>query len=69
MTAGNSTPLSDGASAVLLASDEWARERDLPVLAHIVDAETAAVDYVHGERGPADGAGLRRPAAARAQRA
>src|SRR3982750_3970613 len=51
MTAGNSTPLSDGASAVLLASDEWARSRNLPVLAHIVDAETAAVDYVHGEDG------------------
>jgi acetyl-CoA C-acetyltransferase len=51
MTAGNSTPLSDGASAVLLASDEWAKERNLPVLAHIVDAETAAVDYVNGEDG------------------
>src|SRR3954468_13196582 len=51
MTAGNSTPLSDGASAVLLASDEWANERNLPVLAHIVDWETAAVDYVHGEDG------------------
>jgi acetyl-CoA C-acetyltransferase len=51
MTAGNSTPLTDGASAVLLASDEWAGERNLPVLAHIVDWETAAVDYVHGEDG------------------
>ena len=51
MTAGNSTPLSDGASAILLASDEWANERKLPVLAHIVDAETAAVDYVHGDDG------------------
>ena len=51
MTAGNSTPLTDGASAVLLASDEWASERNLPVLAHIVDWETAAVDYVHGEDG------------------
>ncbi|GAB3591820.1 acetyl-CoA C-acetyltransferase [Angustibacter peucedani] len=51
MTAGNSTPLSDGASAVLLASDEWAAERRLPVLAHVVDAETAAVDYVHGGEG------------------
>jgi len=48
MTAGNSTPLSDGASTVLLGSDDWARERNLPVLAHLVDAETAAVDYVHG---------------------
>ncbi|MDZ5661992.1 acetyl-CoA C-acetyltransferase [Nocardioides sp. S-58] len=51
MTAGNSTPLSDGASAVLLASDEWAEERGLPVLAHLVDAETAAVDYVNGHEG------------------
>jgi acetyl-CoA C-acetyltransferase len=50
MTAGNSTPLSDGASAVLLASDEWAVENRLPVLAHFVDAETGAVDYVHGDR-------------------
>jgi acetyl-CoA C-acetyltransferase len=51
MTAGNSTPLSDGASAVLLASDEWAAAHDLPVLAHLVDAQTAAVDYVHGGEG------------------
>jgi acetyl-CoA C-acetyltransferase len=48
MTAGNSTPLTDGASSVLLASDEWAAQHGLPVLAHLVDAETAAVDYVHG---------------------
>jgi acetyl-CoA C-acetyltransferase len=51
MTAGNSTPLSDGASAVLLASDKWAEGRGLPVLAHLVDAETAAVDYVNGHEG------------------
>lgn len=50
MTAGNSTPLSDGASVVLLGSDEWAAQRSLPVLAHFVDAEVAAVDYVHGDR-------------------
>jgi acetyl-CoA C-acetyltransferase len=50
MTAGNSTPLTDGASVVLLSSDEWAAEHNLPVLAHFVDAETAAVDYVHGDR-------------------
>src|SRR3954451_10578663 len=50
MTAGNSTPLTDGASAVLLASDEWAAQHRLPVLAHFVDAETGAVDYVHGDR-------------------
>ena len=51
MTAGNSTPLTDGASAVLLASDEWAAEQGLPVLAHLVDAQTAAVAYVHGGEG------------------
>ncbi len=51
MTAGNSTPLSDGASTVLLASREWAEGRDLPVLARVVDAETAAVDFVHGHEG------------------
>jgi acetyl-CoA C-acetyltransferase len=48
MTAGNSTPLSDGAAAVLLASNEWAAEHGAPVLAHLVDAETAAVDFVTG---------------------
>jgi acetyl-CoA C-acetyltransferase len=51
MTAANSTPLSDGASAVLLSSDEWAAAHDLPVLAHLVDAQTAAVDHVHGGEG------------------
>ncbi|MGB3827421.1 MAG: acetyl-CoA C-acetyltransferase [Ornithinimicrobium sp.] len=51
MTAGNSTPLSDGAALVLVADQEWARARHLPVLARIVDAETAAVDYVSGEEG------------------
>lgn len=51
MTAGNSTPLTDGASAVLLSSDEWAAERSLPVLAHLVDSEVAAVDYIHGPDG------------------
>ena len=51
MTAGNSTPLSDGAAAVLLGTDEWAAERGLPVLAHVVDAEAAAVDFVHGAEG------------------
>jgi acetyl-CoA C-acetyltransferase len=51
MTAGNSSPLTDGASTVLLASDEWAAARHLPVLAHLVDAETAAVDFVHGDEG------------------
>jgi acetyl-CoA C-acetyltransferase len=51
MTAGNSTPLSDGAAAVLVASEEWAAERNLPVLARLVDSESHAVDYVHGEDG------------------
>ncbi|MEA2290655.1 MAG: acetyl-CoA C-acetyltransferase [Solirubrobacteraceae bacterium] len=51
MTAGNSTPLSDGASAVLLASEEWARERGLPVLAYVTEAQTAAVDHVHRGEG------------------
>ncbi|WP_210490978.1 acetyl-CoA C-acetyltransferase [Patulibacter sp. SYSU D01012] len=51
MTAGNSTPLSDGASTVLLASEEWAKEHDLPVLAYFTDAQTAAVGYVEGEEG------------------
>ena len=51
MTAGNSTPLTDGASVVLLASEEWAEERGLPVLAYLTAYETAAVDYVHGREG------------------
>ena len=51
MTAGNSSPLSDGASTVLLASEEWAARKELPVLAWFADCETAAVDYVHGEEG------------------
>jgi acetyl-CoA C-acetyltransferase len=51
MTAGNSTPLSDGASVVLLASEEWATERGLPVQAYITEAQTAAVDYVHKREG------------------
>ena len=51
MTAGNSTPLSDGASAVLLASEEWAAAHNLPVQAYIVDAQTAAVDHVHAREG------------------
>jgi acetyl-CoA C-acetyltransferase len=51
MTAGNSTPLSDGASAVLLSTEQWAAERRLDVQAYLVDAQTAAVDYVHGGEG------------------
>jgi acetyl-CoA C-acetyltransferase len=51
MTAGNSTPLTDGASVVLLSSEEWAQAHSLTPLAYFVDAETAAVDYVNGEDG------------------
>jgi acetyl-CoA C-acetyltransferase len=51
MTAANSTPLSDGASAVLLASEEWASAHGLPVLAYITEAQTAAVDHVHKREG------------------
>jgi acetyl-CoA C-acetyltransferase len=48
MTAGNSTPLSDGAATVLLASESWAEARSLPPLAYLIDAETAAVNFVSG---------------------
>jgi acetyl-CoA C-acetyltransferase len=58
MTAGNSTPLSDGASAVLLASEEWARERGLAVLAYFTEAQTAAVDHVHPLNGTGRPEGL-----------
>ncbi|WP_010535328.1 acetyl-CoA C-acetyltransferase [Brachybacterium squillarum] len=51
MTAGNSTPLSDGASAVLLGSADWAAEQGYTPLARVVDARTAAVDFVHGDEG------------------
>ncbi|WP_455924145.1 acetyl-CoA C-acetyltransferase [Pseudomonas putida] len=51
LTAGNSTPLTDGASVVLLGSEDWARERGLPVLAYLRDGETAAVDFVNGQEG------------------
>jgi len=51
MTAGNSTPLTDGAAVVLLASDEWASARGREPLAYLTDSETAAVDYVHGGEG------------------
>ncbi|MEV5204230.1 acetyl-CoA C-acetyltransferase [Streptomyces sp. NPDC053720] len=51
MTAGNSTPLTDGAATVLLASEEWARAHDLEPLAYLALYETAAVDYVNGDDG------------------
>ena len=49
LTAGNSTPMTDGAAAVLLASEDWARERGLPVLAYVTYGKVAAVDFVHDE--------------------
>ncbi|MFJ2744428.1 acetyl-CoA C-acetyltransferase [Streptomyces sp. NPDC087440] len=52
MTAGNSTPLTDGAATVLLANDAWAAARDLTPLAYLTAYETAAVDYLHDEPGP-----------------
>ncbi|PZR34705.1 MAG: acetyl-CoA C-acetyltransferase [Azospira oryzae] len=50
LTAGNSTPFTDGASCVLLASEEWAREHQLPVLAYISFAEVAAIEYVKNKQ-------------------
>ena len=51
LTAGNSTPLTDGASAVLLATPEWAAKRKLPVLAYLTYGKVWAVDYVTGKEG------------------
>jgi acetyl-CoA C-acetyltransferase len=51
LSAGNSTPLTDGASAVLLASDEWAARRGLPVLAYLSWSHTAAVDFFDQKEG------------------
>jgi acetyl-CoA C-acetyltransferase len=51
LTAGNSTPMTDGASAVLLASEAWARARDLPVLAYLTYGKVAAVDYIDKKEG------------------
>jgi len=49
LTAGNSTPLTDGASSVLLASEEWARQRGLPILAFLTMGRVAGNDFAHGE--------------------
>lgn len=49
LTAGNSTPLTDGASAVLLASEDWAREHNLPVQAYLTGMRSASVDFVNDE--------------------
>jgi acetyl-CoA C-acetyltransferase len=46
LTAGNSSPLTDGAACVLLASEDWARSRNIPIQAFITHTETAAVDFV-----------------------
>ncbi|HEX9473107.1 MAG TPA: acetyl-CoA C-acetyltransferase [Steroidobacteraceae bacterium] len=51
LTAGNSTPLTDGAAAVLLASEDWARARQLPVLAYLRAGKTWAVDFASGHEG------------------
>jgi acetyl-CoA C-acetyltransferase len=51
MTAGNSTPLTDGAAAVLLAAEDWARARQLPVLAYLRAGKTWAVDFASGHEG------------------
>jgi acetyl-CoA C-acetyltransferase len=50
LTAGNSSPLTDGASCILLASEEWARAHHLPVLAYLTFAELAAVEYVEAKQ-------------------
>lgn len=49
LTAGNSTPLTDGAAVCLLASEDWAAARGLEVQAYLRDAQVAAVDFVHGD--------------------
>ena len=54
LTAGNSTPLTDGASCVLLGSEEWARSRGIPAQAYFTHSATAAVDYA-GLAGPREG--------------
>ncbi len=49
LTAGNSTPLTDGAAAVLLCSEEWAKANNLPIQAYLTAGRSSAVDFVHGE--------------------
>lgn len=49
MTAGNSTPLTDGAAAVLLASEDWARKKNLPILGYLTFVRAAAVNFVDEE--------------------
>lgn len=50
LTAGNSTPFTDGASAILLASEEWAKENNLPILAYITFSEVAGIEYVKDQQ-------------------
>lgn len=50
LTAANSTPLTDGAGAVLLASEDWAKAKGLPILAYLITGETAAVDFVKADK-------------------
>jgi len=50
LTAGNSSPLTDGASCLLLASEEWAKANNLPILAYITYAEMAAIEYVENKQ-------------------
>jgi acetyl-CoA C-acetyltransferase len=51
LTAGKSTPMTDGASAVLLCTEEWARARNLPVLAFLAYGKVAAVDFIDKKEG------------------
>jgi acetyl-CoA C-acetyltransferase len=51
ITAANASPLTDGASAVLLASEEWAQQHNLPILAYFVTGEVAAVDFIDEREG------------------
>lgn len=50
LTAGNSTPFTDGASAILLASEEWAKANNLPILAYITFSEIAGIEYVENQQ-------------------
>ncbi len=49
MTAGNSTPLTDGSAAVLFAAEDWARKKNLPILAYLTFVKVAAVDFIDSE--------------------
>jgi len=49
LTAGNSSPLTDGASCILLASEEWAQQQGLSILAYITHAELSAIEYIENK--------------------